>query len=1098
MKKIILLITVISCSLIFAESTVANYQIQGDSNFFEMNYFEAISNYNLIAEIDIDDSLLQKKALSYLYLGDEANAAKIFNDISTESKNETRILEADYYLASLKLNSTNNIFANNESKFVFNTIAKMFSNTNTPETSKILIIDKLIDYYFYVENKISPAYLRDIAKLSKKYANSLSSDNNYNNSMILANKIAANYIVKNYSAGLDNSILYLENINSNLNEYTCKGLKYLSKNLFEYEKEQAMFINGVYFSVSPHALAARAYGLEYLDVQPYDTDFANWLGSEVCLNVFMQNNEKAFLMDAVVLAPISGHKILGFLENYKKLDYKVNKSEKFLLQDIFSSSFCDSEININLLNAEDQSLYADIKNSLIRNKDIAVPMVGLRLKNKLKPFLLGHSKKYKDKMFNKIFNKTILNHHWLSSKIFGNKLRDIHTQMIDVHRGKHHRLVGGHDVSWLIKNIKKLSKVKVGGKPIGKTKAIAAWCQHLGQDFFSKDGIPIPGLTKWTEKYAHNHAKLLIKQRKNMGKKYAEKVASRFMRRYGKRIASKTCINAAKVANVAMWVWIAYDTYQMYEDIRADINNANVQKQLDQIIYYEDFSGLNSIKDFIEQKIEIRKPEKSLEYKIFIGNLCAQNNEIKSASEIYNEVINEADNLTKEFSIDSKNKKAEKQDNHLTDMSDEIEEILIEDSGNNTKISCQGFVYECYSLITNQTKYAREAIGKYERIGDKLKKIEEPEYQWAAAINFYRAARLAVSTGNKKAKTLTKKAIEQLGEFREKDTIANILVEKLQANWASELSPEDVEAFIPDAEHLKNERPKKEKYLIISLENLILTKIYLKKKSNITISLLKKEGLNKEKEIFNKEYEDIIPGKKHNISAKFIVPVLPSSKFILRITKKGILKDEVIYDSNKYTINNAKGIKNLIGTFKSVEGFKIDAICKIGLLAKLNLLNYKLTKVTKSELKKYEYGFQIYTENMNNIFIAEETNDKIPTGINLNNPNLNTYPGYVIIDKEGNLKIGLRRMNKGLFDFINSNPKKSSVIGIYTCGVGILALNYLTDYDDNAIVSFDINDIENYLTTNKKERIYSTLTDYLDIKLKPIKLLNKIEKGENK
>jgi len=407
------------------------------------------------------------------------------------------------------------------------------------------------------------------------------------------------------------------------------AFKTLALGLYEYERTDAVMNGSIKATYAPHAAAARHYGIAYLSLAPHDQEFADWLGMEVCMNIFLQTSNPHYLIEAVSLAHPSADQLMalqnatGVLLGSASQRAVFGKDDEILVSSVFSSPHWDSLLSLTKLRDEELSILTEVRSAALRPTDWhelsgdaaqGAALVGGAV-------VLGKLNRdtFPNWMLHNVPGKqpAVLHHQWLSKHLFGNRYAQLHRLFDSIGKGTgyYHRILGGHDLGWLLRNLRSLANTEIAGVgKVGYRRAVLVWLQHMSQDLFSPKGIPTPIITRATYLTSRAYAKYVL----GLGTKKA--------RTYALRAASKTCltfVKLAKGANIALWVWAANDVYNMVRDFQADAELRSAGKEIQQAMDYGDMElACEKLRGMLAKRnVSVRKPARTLAMRITLARM---------------------------------------------------------------------------------------------------------------------------------------------------------------------------------------------------------------------------------------------------------------------------------------------------------------------------------------------------------------------------------------------------------------------------------------------------------------------------------------------
>lgn len=944
-RLMVLLLAAGLSGICFAQEDLNNLEADADFLMVQMRYQEAADAYQ---KIDVSDEGLGLKRGVALYLaGNFSESLRILEPLSVSTNSAVRE-ESLFYCLSAQL-----LIAQQEGSFLFldgsevEHAGKVLSELTSVESKAFreLLLSQILEHLLSRQSSnTKDAMLGAIEMVNEQLGLMDQSDPRTCMLWVKLGYLQDDHDLVNRHA----SLLLASGVDIETDPFLYDVYWFLSKSLYEAGKIENVILEGSGFAseCSTRADTALYYGVKYLELRPDDEAFADWVANKVLMSLFLQTKNPGYLVDILEVGrPVGSeleviHKLAKGVLRFGERRQTFDKADAILTDSMFSSEYWNQRGRIELMGRETFLVENRIDSSVIqsvlnRSQDRVPVLIGGAMvwgsQSQLKQALLVHNNKA-------VENKTIralVNHRWLSGKLFGEQMSVLHSHFIDGDKtgGIYHRMFSGHDLKWLVNNLDEMAEVVLkDGTKVGKKRATLIWLQHTGQDFFSTMGIPTP-ITKPVFDGAIIYAQTVKKLGADEAKTWATKVAA------------KTCINAVRAVNVAMWGWVAYETYDACQDFAAeqDIRKANDEVQL--AMFYGDLGGrCNKLERLLSsERSKERTAAENLLLNITLARLYALGDKPKDATEKLNEVLKNCRNMALELSDgpDLGDPDIEDRAEGLDKLSRKIKEVLIQDSTFNASISCEGYASESQLLVVDEKEKAAvlgDAVGAYHRTGDALlkrSKIERSgkhiDVAWSAAVNFYRAARLAQAFEHKDASLLAEKAVNVLYEMRmAPGPLTEPLIEKMRRDWLAEFGMlGQVQNNLEEIRVFRERVPQELKWYELNLSTVKLNSSLLEKECDLLIEFIRRSN-GIETTLMKEKLEGVVPDKKAVVLERFPLCIASDDEYELRFSKPGLDMKKVdlwtvLYYSGDYRLSKSKGLMSLVQALSDNDHISIEA-----------------------------------------------------------------------------------------------------------------------------------------------------------------------------
>jgi hypothetical protein len=923
---------------------VADNEFLGDVAFATLRYSDAIEIYRDLPTPTPSSAL--KLGISYLHEGDYEAAQRVFTT-QPELTNSVLALEARFYALMTRIAAADSagtyLFLDDSKVAAANhTLNALFSDTNTPPDILQIALDRLIDHVSRSTAAISPTARHPISEVIGSHISLLPGDSPVDQ----ARKHA---LVLRFHAARKDSAAFCRAAQTLVrvpeahrdDPVVLTAFKTLALGLYEYERTDAVMNGSIKATYAPHAAAARHYGIAYLSLAPHDQEFADWLGMEVCMNIFLQTSNPHYLIEAVSLAHPSADQLMalqnatGVLLGSASQRAVFGKDDEILVSSVFSSPHWDSLLSLTKLRDEELSILTEVRSAALRPTDWhelsgdaaqGAALVGGAV-------VLGKLNRdtFPNWMLHNVPGKqpAALHHQWLSKHLFGNRYAQLHRLFDSIGKGTgyYHRILGGHDLGWLLRNLRSLANTEIAGVgKVGYRRAVLVWLQHMSQDLFSPKGIPTPIITRATYLTSRAYAKYVL----GLGTKKA--------RTYALRAASKTCltfVKLAKGANIALWVWAANDVYNMVRDFQADAELRSVGKEIQQAMDYGDMElACEKLRGMLAKRnVSVRKPARTFAMRITLARMYDMAGKKDKARSELQSVVDDCNRIEIELAegmdLDG-DPRPEDQSEELDKISRRVKAVLIHDPTFRALVACRALATEATLPLLDEAEVrpaVAEAVGGYHRMGDRLAKVSagnDTENAWSAAVNYYRAARLATLHGHKDAAKLSEKAMRQIFVLkRYAGPVTRPLLDDLEANWCSELMPDQLlDVRRVDLSTMAS-APSLDWYHL-DLHSVTLGKPLMEASSRIRVELARRVQEDVEHKVLVCDTKTAHPDVECVLMNNAAFAVHPGDEFVLRIFKDGLF-DKAIYDSSKRAAVPTEGKLGLFASMRDTPGLAVSA-----------------------------------------------------------------------------------------------------------------------------------------------------------------------------
>jgi hypothetical protein len=959
-------------SLASAQTNEVSLEVDADFLMVQMKYQEADAIYSQID--DTNDAFNLKIGVArYLYENYEG-ALEILLPL-TNSEDQNISDEALFYCLSAKI-----AIADQGDIFLFldddnvKYAKEVLTNLDTVESKafKELLMSQILEHLLSRKDSNTQDALLSTIELVDEQLKLM--DQNDPRTQMLWVKFG--YLQKNYNLVNKAAAQLLDSgVDIEMDPFLYPFYSYLSKSMYDRGQVKNVILedSGFVSECSTRADTALYYGVEYLRMCPYDEEFADWLAGKVLMSLFMQTSNPGYLVDILQVGHPTGteldglHKLARGVLRAGEEKNVFAKADSELAQSVFSSEYWNRRGRVelmsqNLSDIEEYSLSDDELKSIKTLQMSSVPVLiggAMLMQNK------------QDFIDSKILlhNKTqggfwLKNHTSLSELLFNNDMKVLHSY-IDKQAGRGHRIKSGHDLKWLAENLYKLANQTLpDGTKVGRMRAILVWNQHMGQDFFSTDGIPTP-LTRPARQFAVW---------------YRGKFKHKFLNMTSLQLASKTTINATTVMNIAGLVYIIYEINDACQDFFSGRDVKNIKQDVQESMFYGDLlSSCDNVEDALsEERITKKRPAASLALQITLARMYAMNGDLANAEKNLKDAVTTCQEITKEFKdgVDiGGNTSSEYQAEHMDKLSRILKIVLIHDAIFNAQISCEGFAYEAWLLSCDedkQTSYLNESIGRYERTGDNLAKymsvwkgkqvvdkslsrgrsieMSDVDMSWSAAVNYYRAARLAQEYNHDHFERLRNKAVDMLFEMRKDSGIlTRPLMDKLRKSWMIEFGMNEQAESMADIRIYRDAIPKNISWKELKLSNLTISPKLLEKESDLVIELVHRDN-DIESTLFRERLDDVQPGKSMVMLNRWPISIANNEEYELRIYKPGMgtgdrtIWDKEIYSSDDWKAHSTKGISSLAAALANNKNINIKAELVPAKPVLLNISGLRLSK----------------------------------------------------------------------------------------------------------------------------------------------------------
>jgi tetratricopeptide (TPR) repeat protein len=952
--KFCLLPMVVAFLLLFSASSVMaspdeDLEFAGDRLFSQMQYEQAAHYYAKLEDPTPSSHL--KLGICYLKLN-ELDRAEFLFSTGHALTNSPLALEAQFYVLSTRLarafESRDYLFSSvPQLRFAKSVLEELFADAETPPAVLQIVTGQLIDYLEYSKQVASSRARGELATLIINYLQRLPDTDELDRARKLSLTIQYHYandeiprIFELAGPLAAKKSLYTDHVVAN-------GLRTVAYALYDYERQNVTLRNIASLAWSPHAIAARHFGIEYLKADPTDQGFADWLGMEVCVNLFAQTGNPAYLIEAVELASPSYEQLQEITALSKTLMGRrsgrelINKDDEWLINNIFSSPHWRQTVSVRKLAKDDLDVLSEMHIAMRET----VTLDDAFMQTGAIPYMIGGAlvlgQLNRDTFPNWMLHNrpgtqpAVLHHQWLSKHLFGNRFAALH-RLFDSYgkgTGYYHRMLGGHDLGWLLRNLKTLANTQIPGLGrVGYRRAVMVWAQHMAQDLFSPKGIPTPVLTKTTYLASKAYAKYFLGLSESKARTYAL------------RTASKTCLTFVKIAkgaNVALWGWIAYDAYNTVQDFQADATLRDMWTEVSQAMEYGDLElTIKKVHNAVySRRVRTRAPADSILMRLTLARLYGMAGKPDLMEVELDRILRDSKNIelamTPKMEIPD-DSDAPAQCKKLDKVSRDIRTVLVNDSTFNAMVSAMGLAQEARVSAAgddaSRMLAVHEAVGIFHRVGDALvntNKGRDDDVTWSAAVNYYRAARLAASYGHPSLDEIADKALSLLSQLiRYTGPVTRPLLFDVMASWTLEIAPERLkDVGRVDLHQVDNEESLR--WYQIAVHAVTLGASLLESSANVQVELVRKISEDIELVILQSDVREASPGMEIVLMNSNVFVVHPSDQYILRVFEiRRIGKNRVIYDSSLHNVSRQRGRASIFECMQSASDLQIRAVLK--------------------------------------------------------------------------------------------------------------------------------------------------------------------------
>ncbi len=975
-------------------------ELNGDFAFAQMQYNKAVQHYESMAMPTPSAQL--KQGLSYLFMNELDKAENIFSGGEALIRSDLG-LEARFYELSTRLarafESSDYLFQYPaQSLFAKETLTALFNNESTPIAALQLIIKQLVDYHAYSSEVASGSARIGLSELIELFLPQLPVDDPVDKARKLSVIVLFHYANQNFGRVFEHAGPLLVQEEFFNDEFVAEGVKAIAYALAEHERELVALGTLASSTWSPHAAQARQIGLKVLKRNPTDQAFADWLGMEVIVNLFLQTRNPAYLIEAVQLASPTTTQLKELSDISRHLLGKslnrdlITKDDASLIESVFSSPHRAHALSLRLFDDEDLTVV-----SLLHGSERALsPINDGFARAGTVPYMAGGAivlgRLNRDTFPHWMLHNRpgaqppVLHHQWLSNKLFGNRMVQVHSLLDSYGKGTgyYHRMLGGHNIGWVVRNLRTLANMHIPNVGrLGYARATGIWLQHMVQDSFGPKGIPSPIITRTTYFASKTYAKAALG------------LSDTKARTYALRTASKTCLTFAKIgkaANVALWAWIAYDVYNAVEDYQADATLQDMGMEVSKAIEYGDMGlACEKLRRTLDsRRVRRRSPAEAFAMRLTLARMYNLADSPERAKEQIVRVLNDCAQI--EFAMDKRvepdeSSDADYQRKKLDKVSRDIGIVLVNDSTFNAMVAARGLAHEI-NLSTLPDAHVSssldEAVGIFHRAGDALansRKGNDIEVSWASAVNYYRAARLAVAYQHADAVNISTKAVNQLYDLLKfAGPITRPLLLDLIANWCIEILPNGLRDVMR-VDLSKFDNTNDLSWHQLRLHSITIDQPLMSNPGSIRVELVRQISEDIQQVIFTSDTREARPGVECVSMNSCVFAIHPNDQYIMRIYQsRSIGRDTLIYDSSLHSSFQSKGRPGLFESMRSQADLSIRASLKPANTYLVTLAEFELSDLAISRLTGRLGNAGIYVDGQLNARITAQSAESIKHG----------------------------------------------------------------------------------------------------------------------